>query len=44
MKALIVEDEPLVAKDLNKLIADADPSIEVIGTEGVTLRVKKIQS
>ncbi|MFN0034941.1 MAG: LytR/AlgR family response regulator transcription factor [Saprospiraceae bacterium] len=34
MKALIVEDEPLVAKDLKKLVAEADPSIQVLGTLG----------
>lgn len=32
MKAIIIEDEPLVAKDLNKVIRDIDPSIEVMAT------------
>lgn len=32
MRALIVEDEPLVAKDLKKLVAETDPGIEVLGT------------
>jgi DNA-binding LytR/AlgR family response regulator len=30
MKTIIVEDEPLVAKDLQKLILQIDPSIEVL--------------
>jgi DNA-binding LytR/AlgR family response regulator len=30
MKSLIIEDEPLVAKDLSKLIREIDPSIEII--------------
>jgi len=30
MKTLIIEDEPLVAKDLKKLILQIDPSIEII--------------
>lgn len=32
MKALIVEDEPLVAKDLKKLIAEVDSDLEVLDT------------
>ncbi len=32
MKALIVEDEPLVAKDLKKLVSEAEPGIVVLGT------------
>ena len=32
MKALIVEDEPLVAKDLKKLVSEADSDIEVLET------------
>jgi len=32
MKALIVEDEPLVAKDLRKLVSEADSGIEILGT------------
>lgn len=32
MKTIIVEDEPLVAKDLQKLILQIDPSIEIIAT------------
>lgn len=34
MTALIIEDEPLVAKDLKKLIAEANPGIEVLATLG----------
>jgi two-component system, LytTR family, response regulator len=30
MKTIIIEDEPLVAKDLKKLILQIDPSIEII--------------
>ena len=30
MKSLIIEDEPLVAKDLSKLIREIDPSIVII--------------
>jgi two-component system, LytTR family, response regulator len=30
MKAVIIEDEPLVAKDLRKLISTVDPQIEII--------------
>jgi two-component system, LytTR family, response regulator len=30
MKTIIIEDEPLVAKDLKKLILQLDPSIEII--------------
>ena len=30
MKSLSIEDEPLVAKDLSKLIREIDPSIEII--------------
>jgi DNA-binding LytR/AlgR family response regulator len=30
MKTIIVEDEPLVAKDLQKLIGQIDPSIEIL--------------
>lgn len=32
MKTIIIEDEPLVAKDLKKLILQIDPSIEIITT------------
>jgi len=32
MKALIVEDEPLVARDLKKLVSEADAGIEVLDT------------
>jgi Response regulator of the LytR/AlgR family len=32
MTALIIEDEPLVAKDLQKLIAETDPGIQVLAT------------
>lgn len=32
MKALIVEDEPLVAKDLKKLVSETAPDIEIIST------------
>lgn len=34
MTALIIEDEPLVAKDLKKLIVETDPGIEVLATLG----------
>lgn len=34
MNALIVEDEPLVARDLKKLIAETDPEIQVQATLG----------
>ena len=30
MKTIIIEDEPLVAKDLKKLILQIDPSIEIL--------------
>lgn len=30
MKTIIIEDEPLVAKDLQKLILQIDPSIEIV--------------
>jgi DNA-binding LytR/AlgR family response regulator len=30
MKTIIIEDEPLVAKDLQKLITQIDPSIEIV--------------
>ncbi|MFN0215920.1 MAG: LytR/AlgR family response regulator transcription factor [Saprospiraceae bacterium] len=32
MRALIIEDEPLVAKDLKKLVSEADAGIEVLCT------------
>lgn len=32
MKALIVEDEPLVAKDLKKLVAETEPDIQILDT------------
>ena len=32
MKTIIIEDEPLVAKDLKKLILQIDPSIEILTT------------
>jgi DNA-binding LytR/AlgR family response regulator len=32
MKTIIIEDEPLVAKDLQKLILQIDPSIQILAT------------
>lgn len=32
MKTIIIEDEPLVAKDLQKVLAQIDPSIEIVAT------------
>ena len=45
MKVLLVEDEPLAVKKLTRLLAEVDPTIQIIGTTGsITASVEWLEN